>query len=171
MARAITASHRLLPVASSTYDRQRARPTPITHWLRPGVSAPDPYRRTAPIWNVLSGPTRAANLQFGTFPQDLACSSGHPGTRSPRQPNCGSHPATQAALRLQCRLITGRASIPYPTTDDAGLTSVGEIASRVPDPREHSRILRRVPSLTHPGLHQRPNNSTQSECRIAGEQK
>ncbi len=166
VARAIMASHRLLPVTLSAYDRRPARPTPITHGLPPGTSAPDPYWRTSPIRNVLSGPTRAANFQSCTVPPSISCSSGYPGTRGPRQPNRVNHPATQTAPRLQPRVYIGRPSIPYPTTNDAGLTSVGELASRVPDPRKSFLPSRRVPVLTRPNLHQQSNTSTQGECRI-----
>ena len=169
--RAITASHRLFPVTSSAYDRRRARPAPITMGSPQELRLLTRFWRTSPMRSALSCPTEAANLQSGTFPQALACSSDQPGIRGRRQPNCGSHPATQAALRLQCRVITGRASIPYPTTDDAGLTSVGELALRVPGPRESFLPSRPVPVLTRPGLHQQPNTSTQGEYRISGENK
>ena len=71
VARAITASHRLFPVTSSAYDGRRARPTPITHGLGAGTSAPDPFWKTAPMRNALSCPTGAGNLQSGTVPPSL----------------------------------------------------------------------------------------------------
>ena len=162
VARAITASHRLFPDTSSAHDRRRARPTPIKHGLRPGTSTPDPFFGEPRRYGMFSvAPREPQTSTPALSPQALASSSGHPGIRGQRQPNCGSHPATQAALRLQCRAVTDRASIPYPTTDDAGLTSVGELASRVPDPRESFLPSRPVLVLTRPGLHQQPNTTTQ----------
>ena len=96
-------------------------------------------------------------------PQTLACSSGHPGILVRGQPKCANHPTAKAALRLYCREITGCASIPYRTTDDAGLASVGELASRVPDPRELSPS-RPVPVLTRFGLHQQPKTTIQGDA-------
>ena len=69
--RAITASHRLFPVTSSAYDRRRARPAPITMGSPQELRLLTSFWRTAPIRNVLSCPTGAANLQSGTVPPSL----------------------------------------------------------------------------------------------------
>ena len=171
MARAITASHRLHPVPLSAYDRQRARPTPIT------MGSAQELRRLTRSWKPRQygmfsvAPREPLTSNPVLSPQALACSSDQPGILERRRPNCSDHPATQAALRLQCRVITDRAGTPYPTTDDAGLTSVGELAPRVPKPRESFRPSRRVPVPARPGLHQQPNTSTQGQYRISGEQE
>ena len=68
VARAITASHRLLPFPLSAYDRQRARPTRITMEELRRLTR---FWRTAPMRNVLSCPTGAANLQSSTVPPSL----------------------------------------------------------------------------------------------------
>ena len=75
VARAITASHRLLPVTSSAYDRVR---------LRSRMGSPQELRRltrfwrTTPMRNVLSGPTRAADFQSCDVPLILFLPLGPP---------------------------------------------------------------------------------------------